>query len=155
MEIISTTPEDYIKTYNQMKEEILLPDDRILMKEITDEVSRFPTIIVSDELVELESKLASLSFRLAGLVGRLSSQYEVRSKLLKNNIANYAKGLVKEGTEKSAIRAEIVAEDHFLQGRLENEVFCGVVDEYKSKAYALKDVFLALTHRIHKFNKNI
>ena len=155
MEINAYNSEEYIKAHNKMKEEVLLPDDIILMKEITDEVNRFPTVTVADDLVEMESRLATLSFKLAGLVGRLSSQHEVRSKMLKNDMADYAKSLVVEGKEKSATRAEIAAETEFFSRRVENEVFCGVVDEYKGKAYALKDVFLALTHRIHKFNKNI
>lgn len=155
MEINAYNPEEYAKAYNRTKEEILLPDDIILMKEITDEVTRFPSVTVADELVEMESKLASLSFKLAGLVGRLGSQYEVRSKMLKNDMFNYAKSLLKDGKETSVLRADLAADNEFLSRRIDNEVFCGVVDEYKGKAYALKDVFLALTHRQKKFLSNI
>lgn len=145
--------EEYIKSYNSAKEEILLPDDIALMRKIQEEVSRFPSLTSAEELIDLESNLTELSYRLAGLIGRLSSQYEIRGKEIKEEMYQYAKKLLAEGKEKSMTRAEVVAESDFYQKRIELEIFGGIVDEYKGKSYALKDIFLAVTHRIHRFSK--
>lgn len=155
MEINASTPEAYVKDYNRLKEEMLLPDDIILMKEITDGVSKFPTITTSDELVELESNLATLSFRLAGLIGRLSSQYEVKYRNIKKKVSDKATEIMKAGEKGGYARATELADASFTDERIALSVMEGVVDEYKGKSYALKDIFLAITHRIHKFNKNL
>jgi hypothetical protein len=155
MEINAYNPGEYAKVYNLTKEEMLLSDDIILMKEITEEVTRFPSVTTADELIEMESKLASLSFKLAALVGRLSSQYEVRERMLRVDIIKYTNDLIKEGKEKTMTKADAVADIEFMGRKNENSIFLGVVDEYKGKSYALKDLFLALTHRIKKFSSNI
>lgn len=155
MEINANSSEEYIKVYNQIKGEMLLPDDIILMKHITDEVNRFPSVTTSDELVEMESSLATLAFKLAGLVGRLSSQYEVKERMLRVDIIKYTDNLVKEGKEKNKTKADLVADVEFMLKKNENSIFLGIVDEYKGKIESLKNVFLAITHRIHKLNKNV
>jgi hypothetical protein len=144
---------EFKQKYDDTKLEILLPEDIDLMKAITEAVHNFPLLTDADQLIELESKLSEMSYRLAGIVGRLSGQYEMRYRNLKKKISDRTTELMSGKERGGYARAGELADAEFTEERVKIGVIEGILDEYKNKAYSLKDVFLAITHKLHKLNK--
>jgi hypothetical protein len=146
--------QEYADKYTSLKEELLLPDDIELMRSIIADVALVPKTTTVEELIELESRLAVASFKLAGLVGRLSGQYDMMYREMKRDVSKRTTEIMNAGEKGGYARAGELADAEFTDRRIRLSTIEGIVDEYKGKGYALKDIFLAITHRIHHLNKN-
>lgn len=148
------TPQEFKKKYDDLKSSLLLDSDIELFKNITSLVSDFPKAKTASELVDIESALTEAAFTFGGILGRLIAQHEFEKNEVERLKATEITRLIKSGETKRVTHAEQMATSA-LGDRLDLlDISAGIVDEYKNKMMSLKDIFLAITHRIKKLEAN-
>lgn len=141
--------QDYATKYEQVKHNVLLEGDIALLKEISSDIANFKSADSYEDLIDIESRLVANQFKMSGLVSRLNSQAEIMRKEWDKSVYQKTKEI--GGTKTSA---EAQARAELQNEREELEIFTGIAEEYRNKFYSIKDVQLAITHRLKKFNPN-
>jgi len=154
-------PEEHAKLYQEAKLAFLLPADIEQFRRLNELVNSFPRTKTYNDLVDVESELAVLSFGLQATVARLSSQYDHARRHLDSRIK--VRGLeildemrAEEPENKRGFKgiAEDRAGDEFLEERQRLSIYESIANEYRNKLFATKEVFMSIAHKLKQLNKD-
>lgn len=143
--------------YNEVKLSFLLPVDIEQFKRLQELIVGFPQAKSHEDLVDVESEISILIFTLNQTVSRLMSQLEYGKRDIENRVSIRSLEIIDEiRSENPDSRvgvkgvAEKRAEDEFLDERQALSVQEQIVNEYRGKLFATKEVMVAISHRLHK-----
>lgn len=163
-------PEEHAKIYNEAREHatvygdvkmsLLLPTDIDQFRRMAELINQFPTVNEYEELVDIESELGSLVFNLHGAVARLTSYYEHARRELDSKILARGNEIAVEmktnnpGSKVGVKQAAAdQASDEFKAERQRISIYENIANEYRNKLIVTKDVFLGITHRLKKLER--
>ncbi len=152
---MSISPEQSKATYIDFKKQVLLEDDIKILSELVREIDRFPRIIDRSELIKTESIIASLGYQIAGIFGRLVSQQNLEKDIFKKKVYERQRELLGNQEEKSIVMAEERARQEYDEDRQRILMFDGVIEEHKARMYSLREVHIAINHKLSILDKNI
>lgn len=147
-----TTAEQFKKDYIEFKKAVLLDEDVKLLNSLGEDINRFSKMTDKNELIQLESSLASHGFQLANILGRLIGQFDVEKNIFERKKAPIVEKYKAMGFKTNFLPKvnEELAED---MDRI--AMFGGVIEEYKAKLYALNRIHSAIDHRIERLDRNL